>query len=131
MGATRNQSSLPSAAAKKQSPAIRIAYASKLLPLLLLLLTLPAAVQAQFTYTTRNGAITITGYTGSGGAVTIPSTINGLPVRNIGAAAFIRKPSLTSITIPNSVTIIGNGAFYFSDPNWTNYPARNYRIRSP
>ena len=24
-----------------------------------------------------------------------------------------------------------NGAFYFSDPNWTNYPARNYRIRSP
>jgi hypothetical protein len=24
-----------------------------------------------------------------------------------------------------------NGAFYFSDPNWTNYPARFYRIRSP
>ena len=24
-----------------------------------------------------------------------------------------------------------NGAFHFSDPTWTNYPARNYRIRSP
>ena len=22
-------------------------------------------------------------------------------------------------------------AFYFSDPNWTNYSARNYRIHSP
>jgi nicotinamide mononucleotide (NMN) deamidase PncC len=36
--------------------------------LLLLLLTLPAVVQAQFTFTTNNGAITITGYTGPGGA---------------------------------------------------------------
>jgi hypothetical protein len=24
-----------------------------------------------------------------------------------------------------------NGAFFFSDPNWTNYPTRFYRIRSP
>ena len=47
-------------------------------------LALPAAVQAQFTYTTNNGTITITGYTGSGGAVTIPGTINGLPVTSIG-----------------------------------------------
>jgi len=47
---------------------------------------MPAAVQAQFTYTTNNGTITITGYAGSGGvgAVTIPGTINGLPVTSIG-----------------------------------------------
>jgi hypothetical protein len=45
--------------------------------LLLLLLVLPAVVQAQFTFMTNNGATTITGYTASGGAVTIPSTING------------------------------------------------------
>jgi hypothetical protein len=32
--------------------------------------------------------------------------------------------SLQSLTLTN-------GAFYFSDPNWKNYPARNYRIRSP
>ena len=53
-----------------------------LLPLLLL--ALPAVVQAQYTYTTNNGAITITGYTGPGGAVTIPSMTNGLPVTSIG-----------------------------------------------
>jgi hypothetical protein len=49
--------------------------AAKLVPLLLLL-TLPAVVQAEdFTYTTDGGTITVTGYTGPGGAVNIPSTI--------------------------------------------------------
>jgi hypothetical protein len=79
--------------------------------LLLLLLTLPAAVQAQFNYTTNNGAITITKYTGPGGAVTIPSTTNGLPVTSIGEMAFWMCTSLTSVTIPNSVTRIGDDAF--------------------
>jgi hypothetical protein len=79
--------------------------------LLLLLLTLPAALQAQFTYTTNNGAITITGYTGPGGDVTIPDTIDGLPVTSIGLIAFYACTSLSSVTIPNSVTSIGSGAF--------------------
>ena len=63
------------------------ACATKLLPLLFLLMV-PAVVQAQFNYVINNGAITITGYTGSGGAVTIPDTINGLPVTSIGYYAF-------------------------------------------
>ena len=57
--------------------------ASWIVPLLLLLAlpgAVPGAVQAQFTYTINNGTVTITGYTGPGGAVTIPSTIAGLPV---------------------------------------------------
>jgi hypothetical protein len=41
-----------------------------------------------FNCTTNNGAITITKYTGPGGAVTIPDTINGLPVTSIGDSAF-------------------------------------------
>jgi len=115
MSATRNQFSLPGPASKKQFR-IRTACAArlprKLSGLLLLLLTLPAAVQAQYTYTTNNGTITITGYTGPGGAVTIPSTINGLPVTTIGYQAFYNLGSLTSVTIPNSVTSIGSYAFY-------------------
>jgi hypothetical protein len=88
--------------------------ASWLLPLLLL--ALPAAVPAQFTYTTNNGTITITGYTGPSGAVYIPDTINGLPVTSIGDWAFYNggRPQpymLTSITIPDSVTSIGLDAF--------------------
>ena len=56
-------------------------------PLLLslLLLTSPAMAQSGgYTYTTNDGAITITGYTGPGGAVTIPDTIARLPVTRIG-----------------------------------------------
>lgn len=64
-----------------------------------------------YTYTTNNGTITITGYTGPGGAVTIPSEINGLPVTRIGDSTFQRCTSLTSVTIPDTVTIIGEWAF--------------------
>ena len=78
--------------------------------LLLLALTLPAELNAQLTYSTNNGAIIITGYTGPGGAVTIPSEINNLPVTSIGDSAF-HGTGLTSVTIPNSVTGIGVGAF--------------------
>jgi hypothetical protein len=77
---------------------------------LLLLLTLPALVQAQFNYTTNNGTITITGYTGPGGAVTIPDRINGLPVTRIGDEAFVNC-YLTRVAIGNNVTSIGYGAF--------------------
>jgi hypothetical protein len=74
-------------------------------------LLLPAVMQAQFNYTTNNGRVTITGYTGPGGALTIPSTINGLSVTSIGDKAFLQNNSLTGITIPNSVTDIEQLAF--------------------
>jgi len=66
---------------------------------------------APFTCTTSNNQITITGYTGPGGAVTIPDTINSMPVTSIGTCAFYTCTNVTSITIPNSVTTIGSGAF--------------------
>lgn len=80
-----------------------------------ILLSTPLAANAQqygdFTYTSDGAAITITGYTGPGGAVTIPATITALPVTAIADFAFQNKPSLTSITIPGSVTFIGNFVF--------------------
>ncbi|NBS55200.1 hypothetical protein EBT23_06570, partial [bacterium] len=60
-----------------------------------------------FTYTTNNGEVTITGYTGSGGNLVIPGTIEGNPVTSIGGGAFLGLSSLTSVTIPDSVTSIG------------------------
>ncbi len=32
---------------------------------------------------------------------------------------------------PVSTNALVNGWSYFSDPQWTNYPARFYRLRSP
>src|SRR5712671_2084385 len=79
------------------------------------LLSTPLAATAQqsadFTYASDGSVITITGYTGSGGAVTIPNTITGLPVRIIGTSAFQNKANVTSVTIPNSLTSIGYSAF--------------------
>jgi hypothetical protein len=90
---------------------LRPACVARHLPLLLLL-ALPAVVQAQFTYTTNDGAITITGYTGPGGVVTIPSTTNGLPVTGIGEWAFETCTNVVAVAAPNSITNLGTGAFW-------------------
>jgi len=78
---------------------------------ILLLLAFSGLVNAQFLYSERNGAITITRYMGSETTVLIPSTINGLPVSRIGVGAFIHA-RITNVTIPDSVTSIGNRAFH-------------------
>ena len=76
------------------------------------LLALPALAQAQFNFTTNDdGTATITGYTGSGGTVTIPATLNGLSVTGIGDGALATCLSLTNLTISNGITRIGDGAF--------------------
>jgi PKD repeat protein len=76
----------------------------------LALLAAPAA-QAQFTYVTNNGTITITGYTGPSGPVTIPSTINGLPVTAIQGTAGFENKGITSVAISASVTNIQSRVF--------------------
>lgn len=69
------------------------------------------ALPSEYTYTINNGVITITGYNGSGGAVTVPSSINGLPVTSIGDYTFLNNTSLTGVTIPAGITTIGEFAF--------------------
>jgi putative cell wall-binding protein len=68
-----------------------------------------------FEYTITAGAATITGYTGPGGAVTIPSTLGGNPVTTIGFEAFKDQAGITSVVIPNSVTRVNGNAFESCD----------------
>jgi hypothetical protein len=35
------------------------------------------------------------------------------------------------VWIPLQTNTLTNGLFHFSDPQWTNYPGRYYRISSP
>lgn len=69
--------------------------------------------ESDYIYTIENGKAEILLYRGSGGDVTIPSTLGGAPVIRIGDWAFNswNKSSLTSINIPQGVTSIGNSAF--------------------
>src|ERR1017187_5652035 len=95
----------------------------KNLLLLLLLLGLPGVVQAQnaystnadgsiYTYSTNaDGSANIVAYAGPPWVVTIPTNINGLTVTSIGTNSFENNIYLTSVTIPGSVTNVGNAAF--------------------
>lgn len=79
--------------------------------LLLLVVIMPNVGQAQFNYETNNGTITITGYTGPGGDVTIPEIVNGMAVTSVGDWVFQDCTNLTSVTMGNGVTSIGVWAF--------------------
>ena len=77
-----------------------------------------ADTSGDWTYTVSNNEATITGYTGAGGAVTIPSVLGGYAVKKVGSGGWPPvsvfgnlNSSVTSITIPNSVTSIGDYAF--------------------
>lgn len=64
-----------------------------------------------FLYRTNGGVITITGYTGPGGAVLLPAAIRGMPVTSIKFYAFSSNANITQITIPDPVASIGYDAF--------------------
>ena len=83
-------------------------YAVDLLEKRQMLAVTPAS---DFTYTTANDQVAITGYIGSSAVVEIPDAIDSLPVTSIGYSAFGHSANLTSVRIPTSVTTIGDGAF--------------------
>jgi len=92
-----------------------------------------SAEDFRVTLTKDNAGVVISGYIGKTKDVHIPSTIQGMPVREIGKAAFKdsplrsiifpaglteigidafnNSPLLRSITFPEGLTVIGNGAF--------------------
>lgn len=83
-------------------------------------LTAPAAFAVEttpptsdYTYTiTKNNTVTITGYTGSDTALTVPATLDGSPVTEIAADAFAEQTKLTSVTLPDGLMKIADDAFF-------------------
>lgn len=55
----------------------------------------------------------ITGYKGTDPHVVIPKTIDGYSVQSIGANAFDRNSSITSVVFPEDLTIIGYQSFSY------------------
>jgi hypothetical protein len=100
---------------KPNTSIIRTACIARLLPVLLLLsvLAVKADQYGDFTYSTDGTSVTISGYTGSGGDVTVPDTINDLPVTSIGGWVFWNCSSLTNVTIGTNVTSIGYATFAY------------------
>ena len=84
--------------------------------------TAKAEADGNWIYSVENNQATITRYMGFGPVVNIPSEVNGIAVTKIGAGSSSPfrppppstgyvNPYITSITIPNTVTIIGPTAF--------------------
>lgn len=65
---------------------------------------------SDFAYTTENGEVTITDYTGTREHVLIPSEIGGFPVTMLADKAFYEK-HVTTVVVPDSVTEIGEACF--------------------
>ncbi len=92
-------------------------FLSLFLCLILLLALLPLSAPARadssgdWEYDVYSDYTSISKYSGAGGKATIPSTLGGKPVKEIGYYAFQDCTGLTSVTIPSSVTSIGDFAF--------------------
>ena len=67
---------------------------------------------SKFKFTKIDGGYRVSKNTSFSGSIIIPDVYNFEPVIAIGSDAFFNCYSLTSITIPNSVTSIGGSAFY-------------------
>ncbi len=78
-----------------------------------IILLATSVAQAQFVgVTNSDGTVTVTGYTGPSGAVSIPGSMDGTPVTCIADYAFYGRSDITSLVIPDSVTNLGDYSFY-------------------
>ena len=70
------------------------------------------ALAEVFSFDIRDEGVVLAKYKGTDTEVEIPAEYNGMPVVEIGKFSFDDGESLISVTIPDSVTSIGNNAFY-------------------
>ena len=64
-------------------------------------------------YVIENDEAIVTGVSGTvTGEMTVPSTLGGYPVTVIGGNAFYNRDDFRSISLPDTVTTIGDKAFY-------------------
>ncbi len=89
-----------------------------------------ATTAAGLEYTVSSNSVTITKYTGSSSYVAIPAEIDGKAVTAIGNSAFLFNTTIRSINIPDSVTSIGDFAFYGCDNLTTMTLSKNIRKNS-
>ena len=75
-----------------------------------------------------DGNVEITGYTGKASALSIPSTLGGKKVTKIGKEAFFGCSSLKRVTVPKSVTSIGEKALGYYDYNGTTKKVDQFMI---
>lgn len=75
-------------------------------------ITINSVHSGDYWYDDIAGGIRILSYTGSGGNVDIPATIDGKIVLEIGTDAFNGRTSLTGLNVPNSVRSLGMRSFY-------------------
>lgn len=72
----------------------------------------PAQDIAVYTWTTNvDRKLSLTGYSGPGGELELPGSIEARPVSSIANMAFYAKSNVTQIVIPVTVTNIGGWAF--------------------
>ncbi len=90
-----------------------------------------AASYGVLTYEVNNGKVTIMDCDESAsGTVNIPATINGYPVKSIGYGAFQSCSHLSTVTLPNGLTDIGENCFMASGITQIVIPGSVVGIRS-
>ena len=82
-----------------------------------------AEPSGDWTYVVEDdGSATITAYDGADGAISAPKTLDGHAVLKIGENVFNGKQTLTAVTLPEGLQVIGAGAFRDSSIASVNLP---------
>lgn len=112
---------------------LRKLRALPLLLVLMALLALPALAASEyqdgdFKFTLNQARATITGYTGEGGTVVVPSQVqlggSFFPVSALNSNTFHGNTTITSVTLPDSITDVASDSFEScSNLNYVKLPA--------